>query len=281
MISNATAGIAPPPRDVAGWVRRFAGLDFPVLHETAAALEELRAQQDVVDARTISELLSTDPLMTLKVLSHASGLRRERRDSDPETVLEALVLTGVVPFFRHFGAQRSVDEVALVDPRIAEGFAAVLRRSRRAARFALAFAVHRMDNDAEMVHEAALLHEFAELLLWLDAPDLALEIAYLRRQDPTLRSAAVQRQVLNAELVDVQHALMLHWRLPPLLVDLADDRHAQSARARCVMLAIRLARHSAAGWDNPALPDDIREIADLLTLGEQPTRNLLRRIDRH
>jgi hypothetical protein len=46
-----------------------------------------------------------------------------------------------------------------------------------------------------------------------------------------------------------------------------------------VVLAIRVARHSAADWDNAALPDDVRDIADLLQLGEVPTRRLLRDID--
>ena len=40
--------------------------------------------------------------------------------------------------------------------------------------FALAFAVHRMDHDAPVIHAAALLHDFAELLLWLHAPVLSL-----------------------------------------------------------------------------------------------------------
>ena len=39
------------------------------------------------------------------------------------------------------------------------------------------FAAHRMDHDAAVLHEAALLHDFAELLLWVRAPALALEIA--------------------------------------------------------------------------------------------------------
>jgi len=33
------------------------------------------------------------------------------------------------------------------------------------------------------------------------------------------------------------------------------------------------------GWDNPALPDDIRDIAALLHLSVEPTRQLLLDID--
>ena len=43
-----------------------------------------------------------------------------------------------------------------------------------------------------------------------------------------------------------------------------NHHHAESPRTRTVALAVALARHSANGWDNPALPDDYSAIAALL-----------------
>ena len=88
----------------------------------------------------------------------------------------------------------------------------------------------------------------------------------------------VQRELLNIELNDLQQALMRAWRLPDLLVQINDERHAEASQVRNVLLAVRLARHSARGWDNAALGDDVRDIAALLTLGETPTLQLLRDI---
>ena len=45
------------------------------------------------------------------------------------------------------------------------------------------------------IHEAALLHDFAEMLLWVHAPALALQIAQAQAKDPTLRSALAQKDV--------------------------------------------------------------------------------------
>ena len=45
--------------------------------------------------------------------------------------------------------------------------------------------------------------------------------------------------------------------------------------ARTVALAARLARHTAHGWDNPAIPDDVTEIADLLNLSPAATLGLV------
>ncbi len=270
---------ARTPRDLAGWMHALLRTEIPVLRETAVALEELRECEDAVDARIIGETVAADPLMTLKVLACASSLGSERRVTDAETVTEALVLIGITPFFRLFGPQPSIEDHLHSHPDALAGLRAVLRRSRRAARFALSFAVHRLDHDAQVIHDAALLHDFAELLLWLHAPALALEIQRRQSVDAGLRSNAIQRELLHAELADVGHALMQAWRLPPLLLRISDDRHADAPPVRNVLLAIRLARHSAHGWDNPALPDDVNEIAALLNMREEPTWHLLREID--
>jgi len=271
--------ITQAPRDVAGWMALFDTASLPVMEETAAALEDLRANEDAVDAHLLAEAVATDPLMTLKLLAHLAGLRRGRDGSDPETVTAALVMLGITPFFRAFGAQPTVEAHLAGHADALDGFHNVLRRAHRAANFAIGFAVHRMDHDAAVIHEAALLHDFAELMLWLRAPALALQIARRQAADPALRSAEVQRELLHVELADLQHALMTAWKLPALLVQITDDHRQADLQVRNVLLAIRVARHSASGWDNAALPDDVREIAELLHMGTEPTWRLLHEID--
>ena len=267
------------PSDVDGWVRYFQQVDIPVLASTAAALEEMRDIEDDVDARMISEVIGRDPLMTLKVLVYASTQGANRRLTDTETVVEALVLMGITPFFRAFGPQPTVEERLAGHPEALAGLQHVMLRADRAARFAASFAIHRADHDAVVLHEAAQLHDFTEMLLWLFAPDLALEIQRRQHADAALRSCAIQRELLHAELNDIQHVLMQVWRLPEILVRITDDTHAENSQVRNVLLAIRLARHTMNGWDNAALPDDVRDIAGLLHLGIEPTRQLLLDID--
>ena len=268
------------PRDVEGWVRYLRQVEIPVLASTAAALEEMRLIEDDVDARLISEVIGRDPLMTLKVLVYASTQGANRRLTDAETVVEALVLMGITPFFRAFGPQPTVEDHLAGHPEALAGLQHVMLRADRAARFAASFAIHRADHDAVVLHEAAQLHDFTEMLLWLHAPELALELQRRQRADATLRSCAVQREVLHAELNDIQHVLMQVWRLPEILVRITDDSHAENSQVRNVLLAIRIARHTMNGWDNAALPDDVRDIAALLHLALEPTKQLLLDIDR-
>jgi len=267
------------PADVGGWVRYFGLVEIPVLATTADAIEDLRLIEDDVDARTIAQAVSRDPLMILKLLAYVATQRSDRRLHDAETVTEALVLLGITPFFRVFGPQPTVESHLAAHPEALEGLKQVLDRGDRAARFAAAFAIHRGDHDAVVLHEAALLHDFAEMLLWLHAPELALEIQRRQTADPSLRSCVVQRELLNATLNEIQVALMKGWRLPEILVRITDERHAENSQVRTVQLAIRLARHTMKSWDNPAVPDDVSDIASLLMLNVESTEHLLHDID--
>lgn len=267
------------PQTLDGWVRYFSLVEIPVLPATAQALEEMRANEDEVDARLITEVVGVDPLMTLKLLAFTANHFRERRHTDAETVREALVLLGITPFFRIFGPQPTINQHLSDQPEALDGLKAVLHRADRAARFAIGFAVHRADHDAPVIHEAALLHDFAEMLLWLHAPALALEMTRRLQADPTLRSAAVQRQLLGTTLGEIQQQLMRQWRLPALLVQITDDRHDEATQVRNVLLAVRLARHTAHGWHNAAVPDDVADIARLLNMSAEPTLALLHEID--
>lgn len=271
--------ITEAPRDVAAWVNCLQQLEIPVLASSVASIAELSANEDAVDAHLLSETLGGDPLMVLKLLRHVAARRSARATADAETVTEAVLMLGIPPFFHAFSNQAAVEDRLAALPDALAGWHGLQLRAHRAARFALGFAVHRMDHDATVIHEAALLHDFAEMLLWVHAPTLALEIATRQRADSALRSADVQQAVLNISLSDLQQALMKAWRLPELLVRISDDHASPLAQVRNVQLAIRLARHTARGWDNAALPDDIDEIATLLNMGREPTLALLHEID--
>jgi len=267
------------PRDLAGWVARFRDAEIPVLADTAASLDEYRPNEDRIDASMLAGLVANDPLMTLKLLRYAAANRPRRMVTEAETVTEALVMMGISPFFRAFGPQPTVEEQLRDHPSALEGLHEVLRRGWRAANFALGLAVRRMDHDAAVIHEAALLHDFAEMLLWCYAPALALEIRERQHADASLRSTAVQREVVGIALADLKHALMRAWRLPELLIRITDDRHTEHPSVRNVLLAIQLARHTAHGWGNAALPDDVRAIAALLNLSNDATLQLLHELD--
>jgi hypothetical protein len=173
-------------------------------------------------------------------------------------------MMGLTPFFRHFGALESLEDRLSRHPDALAGARRVIYRARHAALYASEWARARHDIEVEEVMIAALLHDLAEMLVWCFAPELAQRIDERLRGDPALRSADVQREVMGFPLLDLQLRLSREWNLPSLLANLMDDAHADNPRVTTVALALRLARHSAAGWYNAALPDDYAAVQRLL-----------------
>jgi len=273
------AMIERAPLTLEGWVRAIGQTEIPTLERTALAIEDLRIDEDDIAPREIAEVVVDDPLMTLKVLAYAATHRHARMVTDAESVTAALLMMGTSAFFRDFSNGQRVETLLQDIPGALEGLQRVLDRSHRAARLAMGFAMHRQDTDAEVIHEAALLHDFAEALIWCHAPHLGLEMQRRQRLDATLRSAQVQREILHVTVADLEQELMKLWHLPQLLQHLTNDRRTDEPRVRNVMLAVQLARHTQDGWDNAAVHDDLEALAVLLNLNPGAVRSLVRDID--
>ena len=272
--------LTEPLPDLAAWTRYFRDADIPVLAATSKAIETLRAIEDDVDAGMLSEVIQGDPLMTLKVMAHVSGKRRTGISTETETLTSSLLMMGICPFFRTFGLQPTLEDRLQHHPLALYGLKQLLMRADRAGHFALGFAAHRGDLDGGVIHLAAVLHDFAEMLMWCHAPTLELKIRELQLANPALRSAAVQRSVLNIELEDLRQELMKLCHLPDLLVRISDGRHPDHPKVLNVVLAVRLARHTMHGWENAALSDDVNDIASLLNASPRATLAFLHKIDR-
>jgi len=256
--------IDKPFSTLQAWIDYFIGVDVPVLRQTAAGVHSLRERIDSVSAAQLAGIIIGDPLMTLKLFSYLGMHKNRRQQTDVETVTGALIMLGVPPFFRAFELLTPVAEHLRADLVAQKNVLCVLKRAVRAAEYARRWAVHRRDLDFEVVVIAALLHDAVEMLMWCYAPTLAREIQKRLRATPGLRSADAQRAVLGIELNELEVALMRRWQLPALLIRMEDDHHAEDPQVRTVHCAVNLARHSANGWNDPALPDDYRMIGELL-----------------
>lgn len=268
------------------WTDAFSRVEIPVLPGSVAELNQLRTIEETkgtVDAHTLAEGLANDPLMTLKVLVHVSRYCTRLSVEPPETLVGAIVMQGISPFFRAFKETTTILEWLHEQPDALSGLIKVITRARRAAHFAMGFALRRQDEDATVIQEAALLHDFTEMLLWCHAPKLAQEIANRQRADYTIRSADIQREVLGIELGDLSQELMRLWQLPYLLIKCTDDHNAADPKIRNVLLGVRIARHTQYGWDDPhaqaALPDDVAEVARLLNLSHDAAYRLVQGMD--
>ena len=255
-----------PLPGIDSYVSFLNGSELPVLRHTRRQLEEAYADIDRISGRDISRIVLQDPLMAVKVLYYIQPFRGRALRSDITTIGGAIMMVGIEPFFDKFADLPTIEERLHDHPEAMLGAVQLVRRVQRAAHYAYDWAVWRHDLNVEEVTLAALLHDLAELLIWAFAPTLALEMRHRQKADRSLRSSVVQSAVLGVELGDLQLALCRAWHLPELLQSLIDDTQVDHPRVQNVVLAVNLARHSANGWDDAALPDDYQAIAELLGL---------------
>jgi HD-like signal output (HDOD) protein len=256
-----------PLPDLDAWSLLFSNNGLPVLRVTKRRIEEMRSNVDRVDARELARLILQDPIMTVRVLAFTQPLRGRSLQHDITTIASSVVMAGIEPFFNHFSELFTIeDQLKEAGSHALLGVLQIVRRSQRAADYAQDWAIWRHDVNMEEVRIAALLHDLAEILVWCSAPKLGLAILEQQKTNPTMRSADAQKTTLGFTFQEIQLELCRVWNLPELLRVLIDEDLAANPRAQNVALAVRLARHSSYSWDDPALPDDYRDIGELLNI---------------
>jgi HD-like signal output (HDOD) protein len=262
--------------DIDAWIAFFGQADLPVLRHSVNELARLGQDADNTNGRVLAGVILQDPLLTLRVLAYIEKHRRQRQSTDITTIDRAIMMIGITPFFRDFQNLPVVEDRLKPHPQALLGLLKTVARARRAAHWARDWSVQRRDMDVDEITLATLLHDVAELMIWIFAPTLALQFRNAQIAQPHQRSAILQEEVYGIPLYQLKLALTEAWRLPSLLAQLLDDRQAENPRVRNVKLAVDLARHTAKGWTDPALPDDFKGIRDLLRINQE---SLVRRLD--
>jgi HD-like signal output (HDOD) protein len=251
----------------AAWVDHFKDIDLPVLRHTVQQLTELREAAETINTRKLATIIEHDPLMTLRVFQLMAKRRGNRQSGEITTVERALVMMGTQNFYDSIESLPIIEQQLKGYPKAMLGLLKVIARSRHAARWARDWALLRQNVSFDEITLAALLHDFVEILMWCFAPTLASQTKDRVAATPGRRTSSVQQEMFGASLDDIMIELTTIWGLPPLLRSLLNPDDAETINVRNVKFAVDLARHTANGWDDAALPDDYRAIESLLHIG--------------
>lgn len=257
------------------WVEHFKEVELPILRLTASRLEELRDTAEVINTRTLANIIMHDPLMTLRVFRFMKENRSKSQNAEITTIERALVMIGTMKFFDSCQDLPIIEHQLKGYPKAMLGLLKVISRSRQASLWARDWALLRQNTRFEEIALAALLHDFVEVLMYCFAPTLAINARERLNANPGLRTRAVQEEIFGAPLPEIMRELIELWGLPELLMSLLDPADAEALNVRNVNLALDLARHTANGWNDAALPDDFRAIEELLHIGHS---HLLERV---
>ncbi|HEY3327046.1 MAG TPA: HDOD domain-containing protein [Novimethylophilus sp.] len=257
------------------WLAFLTAAEIPVLRHTAREIERLKQHEEDLGARAVANVVVQDPLMTVKLLRYLQDHKHSSQLRDLVQVEQAIMMIGLDNFFDNVPHTPVVEDVLQDHLDALVRLLRSVRQAQRAARYAFDWALLLHDLHAEEVHIAALLCYLGEMLMWISNPEPMLKIRHMQEADRTLRSAAVQEEVLGFKGMDLQRALTVGWHLPQLLQDMMDPAQAEHPRVKNVMLAVNLVRHSANGWEDAALPDDYRDIGELLRMKPEDVQTMV------
>lgn len=261
-------------RSVKEWTAYLESVDLPVLRRTAEEIGRLAKKADHVTSAELAKVILHDPILTLRVLRLANRPRSSRFENGTTMVEHAVVVIGVTPLFEQLSRLPVLEDVLQTKERALESLRCALSQAFHAAYLARDWSILRMDMQAEEVYVAALLHDFARLVMGCVSSEDMLKARRLQRKEG-LSAEEAETRVFGFPLFELQDALATAWRLPDLTLSLMDPKNVERPRTRLVLVATEVVRHAAKGWYAEALVKDYETLAELLHLTPDETANLI------
>lgn len=250
----------------ADWIEHLKTHPLPVRGEVHRRLVEI-IRRDDLDFGELTGWLRRDPAAAGFVMGAAARAQRAKNRDAPHNLDHALSLLGGSWIRQHLPSLPVLEDT-LIEADQRAGYLIAIARSLHAARHAESWLVELRDTSYEVVVVATLLHNFLELALWRDAPELirAALGAVQDRSQPTLGHAiSAELQGQGIELKAFEQAVNAHYYLPAqLFADEAATPILARQHQTIVLLARRLAFFAETGWYHPEILATQQEVSALL-----------------
>jgi len=240
---------------------------LPVFGHSVRAFRNLRSEK-AVPWEKYGDIILKDPglaLQTLKALQQASRAPREQGVSSME---QAAMLLGMERVQQLPTEAPRIEEA--LRGRAREGYQRAVSRAFHAAYQAWDWAFIKRDIAPDEILLSALLHDSAELALWVNAPERIHQLRRLTIRD-RLPAAEAEYIALGESLGHFSRRLAEEWNLPPLAHEALRPEYGNEPRVRGVVLAVQLARQVEWGWYSPQVEETLALIADYLQAGIEET----------
>ena len=250
----------------ADWIAHLQQTPLPVRAEVHRQLTAV-LRRDEIDQGELVGWLRRDPAACGFVMGSAARAQRSKQRDAPHSLDHALTLLGDT-WSRQQIPKLPILEETITDQQQLAGYLVAVARSLHAARHAESWLVELRDTSYEIVVVATLLHNFIELALWRDAPELMrMALTQVRDHKISTLGHAVNAALesVGISLKSLEKSLNSFYYLP---TQLFEDEASTPILARqhqtIVLLARRISFFSEIGWYHPEIIATQREISDLL-----------------
>ncbi len=276
MDKRATPSKLPPD-----WVERLKNEPLPVRTNVLQQITRI-VRRDELDIAELVGWARRDPSACAYIIGTATRLQHEKGRNAPHNLEHALSLLGHGWAQRNLPSLPSLDDTIPPDDPRHRGYLIAISRALRAARHVEAWSIEQRNTAYENLVVAALVHNYLELALWRDAPDLVRQALIETCADHQCEAhsfgAALGRQLENAgiELAEVERAVTDHFYLPmQLFADEATIPALAAQHQALVQMARRMAFVSERGWYHPSMIALKQQLAAMLNRDLDSTERLV------
>jgi HD-like signal output (HDOD) protein len=207
------------------------------------------------------DIILKDPGLALHTLNQLQAGSSKPLRTEISSMAQAAMMLGVDRAKRltlgHPQLERSLTGFAKA------GYIRAASRAFHAAFQAWDWAHIKNDHAPEEILLATLLHDVAEMALWVAAPEQMHQFRKLMLKDG-LPTDEAQYIAFGESLEHFSREIANRWHLPGLVGDALRPENASLPRVRCVMLAVQLARTTERGWYWEKAERIMPEIAEYL-----------------
>jgi hypothetical protein len=191
------------------------------------------------------DIILKDPGLALHTLNQLQAGSSKKLRTEISSMAQAAMMLGEDRAKRltmgHPQLERSLTGIAK------KGYIRTACRAFHAAFQAWDWAHIKNDHAPDEILLATLLHDVAEMALWVAAPEKVHQFRKLMLKDG-LSTDEAQYIAFGESLEHFSREIAAHWHLPGLVNDALRPENANLPRVRCVMLAVQLARSAERGW---------------------------------
>ncbi len=233
---------------------------LPIFEHSARAFRKIGSEGGST-FEDYGDIILKDPGLALHTLNQLRTGANKSRHAEISSMAQATMLLGVDRAKRltvgHPQLERILSGFAKT------GYIRTACRAFHAAFQAWDWAHIKNDHAPDEILLATLLHDVAEMALWVAAPEQMHQFRKLMLKDG-LPTDEAQYIAFGESLEHFSREIAARWHLPGLVNDALRPENANQPRVRCVMLAVQLARSTERGWYWEKTERVLPQIADYL-----------------